>query len=90
MLQQQCCLFEHKHASEQQQLINTFTTQHTGIQLGQPVASFSCADMTVQGFLKISWPFNTKLGLANTICHWTTGVKAAENGPLFNHVDIPS
>ena len=28
-------------------------------------------------------------GLANTACHWNTGVMVADNGPLYAYVDIP-
>ena len=31
---------------------------------------------------------NAKLGLANTMCHWNTGVMIADNGPLYAYVDI--
>ena len=29
------------------------------------------------------------LGLANKTCHWNTGVMVADNGPLYDYVDIP-
>ncbi|CDQ89966.1 unnamed protein product [Oncorhynchus mykiss] len=34
-------------------------------------------------------PASQMLGLANTTCHWNTGVMVADNGPLYAYVDIP-
>jgi hypothetical protein len=31
---------------------------------------------------------NDQFGLANTACHWNTGVMVADNGPLYANVDI--
>ena len=31
---------------------------------------------------------NYKLDIANTTCHWNTGVMVADNGPLYAYVDI--
>ena len=51
---------------------------------------FSCVNIIAKVFSNYQKKcFNEKLGLANTVCHWNTGVMVADNGPLYAYVDIP-
>ena len=53
------------------------------------LAVFSCGNIIAKGFSNDQFAFsNDKLGLANTTCHWNTGVMVADNGPLYAYVDI--
>ena len=50
---------------------------------------FSCANIIAKGFSNDQLAFyNDKLGLANTTCHWNTGVMVADNEPLYGYEDI--
>jgi hypothetical protein len=45
---------------------------------------FSCANISAKEFSNDQLAFsNYKLGLANTMCHWNTGVMVASDGPLY-------
>ena len=51
---------------------------------------FSSANIIAKGFSNDQLAFkNDTFGLANTTCHWNTGVMVADNGPLYPYVDIP-
>jgi hypothetical protein len=50
----------------------------------------SVFNIIAKGFSNDQLAFsNDKLGLANTTCHWNTGVMVADIGPLYAYVDIP-
>jgi hypothetical protein len=51
---------------------------------------FSCANIIAKEISNDQLAFqNYKLGLANTTCHWNTGVMVADNGPQYAYGDNP-